>query len=101
LTGRSRAIRRRHPIDDDPPQILSADDACPICNVAMTDRGRYVGTWDGALGQGYGNWYIAKCRNCGAELIGWEYAIDSPTGGDPVVHVRWDGRRDQAAGDKS
>ena len=81
-------------MDDDQPEILSADDVCPICRAAMIDRGEYAGIWDGSLGQGSGSWYTAKCQNCGADLIGWEYSNDSRP---DEAHVRWERRRDGPA----
>src|SRR5688500_7176318 len=60
--------------DHNQPEILSADDACPLCGAGMTGRGEYAGIWDGALGQGSGNGYTAQCPGCGADLVGWEYA---------------------------
>jgi ribosomal protein L37AE/L43A len=64
-------------VNDDQPEIVSVADVCPFCRAAMTDRGEYAGIWDGSLGQGFGNWCTAKCRNCGADLIGWEYSPES------------------------
>jgi hypothetical protein len=83
-----RSLAEKHSVDDDQPEILSADDVCPFCGAVMTDRGEFAGVWDGSLGQGCGNWYIAKCRTCGAGLVGWEFAADAEE-----VHVRWNGRR--------
>jgi hypothetical protein len=81
-------------MDDDQPEILSADDICPFCRAVMTDRGEYGGIWDGALGQGSGNWYTAHCPKCDANLIGWEYGTDAAP---DESHVRWEGRRHRAS----
>lgn len=78
-------------MDDDQPEIISAEDACPFCHAAMTERGEHAGIWDGSLGRGFGNWYNARCRACGVELIGWEYSTDAAP---DDLHMRWEGRRD-------
>lgn len=71
---------------DESPQIIWADDACPVCRTPITQPGQYMGIWDGSLGDGSGNWYSKSCENCGNQLIGWEYG----TLDDPFSRIRWE-----------
>lgn len=80
---------------DDLPATVSADDACPLCLASMAkpgDRG-IVGTWDGALGSGAGNWYISRCPSCNGSLVGWEYSQPDGASGEVIERIRWEGRR--------
>lgn len=65
-------------------QIVSAENACPICQTQVTDAGRFVGVGDGALGDGVGGWYSKTCEVCGSELVGWQRTTDDPG------HIRWE-----------
>jgi hypothetical protein len=71
---------------DDNPEIIWADDACPVCHNRIDEPGEFMGIWDGSLGDGCGNWYSKVCDTCGSQLIGWEYGtID-----DPMSRIRWE-----------
>ena len=74
--------------NSDRPEIVWADDACPVCHTRIAHADKYVGTWDGSLGQGSGNWYSKQCRACGSQLIGWEHRLRD----DPVSRIRWETR---------
>jgi hypothetical protein len=71
-------------------EIQSADDACPLCASSITDHGQYAGTWDGALGAGFGNWYLAQCPNCSSKIVGWEYIATTTN----ELHIKWEAVRD-------
>ena len=81
---------------DDHRPLVVADDACPICNTSMMDRGQYAGVWDGALGPGHGSWITAVCHNCHTPLIGWQYWTDSTAEQKPTSRIRWKARHSRS-----
>src|SRR5262245_13153357 len=78
-------------------EIVSADDACPLCSACMPqpseEEYQLAGTWDGSLGLGSGfGPFVADYAACGAKLIGWQYSTHEATSIGPVCKVRWDGK---------
>ena len=56
-------------IDD----IVSADDACPICSAPVAERGDCIGTSNSTLETSPGNIRWTTCRKCGVLLQGIDF----------------------------